>query len=219
MKESCPVCHCLELKKIFHQNHHNRDFYQCLVCDLRFVPREQILKKEVEKSRYENHKNTERSIGYEKFLRRLINPIKANFTYDDLGLDFGSGPYPMLQLLMKEDGFKNIDIYDPFFAPDDNVFNKKYDFITLCEVFEHMEDPISDLSKILDLLSSNSLLIISTGIFEKNLIFDSWYYIKDETHINFFSNECLHWIALKLNLEIEILEKDLVIIRKNKRLL
>ena len=48
------------------------------------------------------------------------------------GLDFGAGPGPALAAMMSEDGF-DVAIYDPFFQPDAEALQRKYDFITSTE--------------------------------------------------------------------------------------
>ena len=46
---------------------------------------------------------------------------------DDFGLDYGCGYAPALADIFKKDGF-NIDVYDPFFFPNQNIFLKKFKF-------------------------------------------------------------------------------------------
>ena len=57
------------------------------------------------------------------------------------GLDFGAGPGPALAAMMSEDGF-DVAIYDPFFQPDAEALQRKYDFITCTAVsYTHLTLP------------------------------------------------------------------------------
>ena len=42
--------------------------------------------------------------------------------------------------MIKKDGFK-VDIYDPYFFPNKEIFSKNYNFITCTEVAEHFHNP------------------------------------------------------------------------------
>jgi hypothetical protein len=214
MHFKCPLCSSLDSDHYSYQSKFDRNFYKCSVCDLVFVDRSELLDHSTEKSRYDNHQNNILSEGYEKFLRRLITPLSHLKELKSYGLDYGQGPYPMLIELMNKDGFENVDGYDPFYSDSQDVFTKKYDFITCCEVLEHMTDVSFELERIQSLLKKNALFIISTGIRTENIDFNNWYYIRDDTHINFLSINTLDWIAQKYNLNLVRTEKDLIIYSK-----
>ncbi len=212
--EICPLCCQKVQNKLFHQEKFRRYFYQCSSCDLIFVSRKSVLSSEDERARYELHQNNEISDGYQKFLERLLKPIAIRLPNTALGLDFGEGPYPMLREVFAKSGYCNVSGFDPFFSPDTHALLKKYDFITMCEVIEHMHDPISDLTKIVDMLNSGGLLVISTGLVDDSINLQKWYYINDITHVNFFSRSSFNWMESKLDLEILQVEKDLIIFLK-----
>jgi SAM-dependent methyltransferase len=179
-----------------------------------FVPRTQLLNEEEEKSRYDLHENHIRSKGYEKFLRRLINPIKELCTPESLGLDFGEGPYPMLRELFAEDGYSKVQGYDPYYNQNEEVLSGKYDFVTCSEVIEHTKSPIDVLQTINNLLKSNGYLAMSTGVYSEGHDFLAWQYTHDDTHINFFTEAAILWVSKTFSLEIKQRAKDLVIFLK-----
>ncbi len=214
MASNCPLCKSPEIHFQFHQKLHSRDFYLCETCDLSFVDRDKLLDRDEEKSRYDLHQNDIRSTGYEKFLRRVINPVISSFSSSAKGLDFGSGPYPMLIEIFNEEGFQHIEGYDPLYRPDSTVFEKKYAFITMCEVIEHIYDLNFEVSRIAELLDPESWLVISTGIKQASAELEKWHYIHDDTHINLFSTKTFEWMERSLGLKIEKLEQSLVIFSK-----
>ncbi|MBT4792541.1 MAG: class I SAM-dependent methyltransferase [Halobacteriovoraceae bacterium] len=215
MSFDCPLCLNQNAIFEFHQKLHKRDFYRCPDCDLTFVDRSQLLQVVVEKSRYDLHENHIRSKGYERFLRRLVDPLIANISNKDArGLDYGCGPYPMLIEIMGEEGFTNFMGFDPIYANKNSHFNQKYDFLTLCEVIEHMNNPRQEIERIAHLLNSDALFVISTGLRTANIDLGKWHYINDDTHINLFSLKTFHWIQEFFSFDLHSQEKDLIILLK-----
>ena len=216
MASSCPLCLTDVVTPPIFNIHRPafRDFFECSLCKLIFVNRKQVLNLNQQKEIYDFHQNHIRASGYINFLMRLVNPVKERFSLASHGLDFGSGPYPMLRELFIEAGYDRVSYYDPIYHPDRSVFNKQYDFITLCEVVEHMVDPLYEFEQILKLLKKNSILVISTGIKQKDIAFSKWSYIQDQTHITFFSNNTFEYIEIFFNLLLVEKKKDLVIFLK-----
>jgi hypothetical protein len=211
---NCPLCSSSKTEHFFYQVKLDRNFHKCSVCDLVFVDRSDILDTFVEKSRYDGHENDILTEGYEKFLQRLITPISENLSENLFGLDYGQGPYPMLIKLLNKAGFKNVDGYDPFYKNDQSVFSNQYDFITCCEVIEHMTDISLEIERINSLLKDDGLFIVSTGLRSDNIDFQNWYYIRDDTHINFLSTKTARWIGENYNLNLVKTAKDLIIYSK-----
>ena len=103
----CPLC--LDRGARFlhksEDNHGTREFYECPVCDLVFVPPEFHLPDSAERDRYLMHDNDPEDDGYRRFLSRLWNVLRPMLLEGDSGLDYGCGPGPALALMMSEDGF------------------------------------------------------------------------------------------------------------------
>ena len=210
----CPLCESESTNHYFkEENGHQRTFLRCKTCDLIFADPKNLLNTEIEKSRYESHNNSQRSKGYESFLRTLIDPVKKYITKESKGLDFGSGPYPMLIELFKEDGYE-IEGYDPFFNPKTSLLKKMYEFVTCCEVVEHFNRPIDSFRLLCSLLNTNSILGIKTTLFKEEIEFKNWYYKNDDTHVSFYSKITIDWIAKKFGLKVLEIEDRLVIFQK-----
>ena len=214
MSSKCILCQSDNINHYYFQKVFSRNFYKCQNCYLIFVDRLELINKSEEKSRYDNHNNSVRTSGYEKFLRRLISATKDYKSPLDYGLDFGQGPYPMLIELLKEDGYRNINGYDPIYNKDLSLLDNKYDYITCCEVVEHFSNPLQEFKLLSSLLKPNGIIVISTGIYSNNTEFADWYYIKDDTHINIFTSKTLEWLGNHLKLQILDLKKDLIVYQK-----
>tara|TARA_Y100000780_G_scaffold226709_1_gene241177 strand:+ start:849 stop:1493 length:645 start_codon:yes stop_codon:yes gene_type:complete len=187
-------------------------YYICSNCDLVFLDETQLLESKEERSQYSLHQNDKRDPGYVNFLFRSIGPtlrhIKPNFK----GLDFGCGPYPMLVELMKEEGF-DMDFYDPYFFPSQNL-DKEYDFVISTEVVEHFNNPNKSWAELVSKVAEGGILSIMTSIRYQDIDFKSWHYRNDQTHISFYSEKTLEWIATHFNLELIDKEKNVAIFKK-----
>jgi len=190
-----------------------RDYFFCSCCQLVFADPSKLLEALEEKERYSHHQNDIKDEGYLRFLDRLLIPLKSFIDPSHKGLDYGSGPYPMLTELLRETGHQ-VEAYDPFFAPE-GIKSKKYDYIVLCEVAEHFYYPIKEFRKIYDLVGPKGKLALMTSIRYPNIDFLKWYYIQDDTHVAFYAPETLNWIARHFNLKILYFEKNVVIFEKD----
>ncbi|HHD84192.1 MAG TPA: class I SAM-dependent methyltransferase, partial [Campylobacteraceae bacterium] len=116
-----------------------------------------------------------------------------------------------LNILMEKCGF-SMDIYDCFYAPDETVFKKRYDFITSTEVIEHLHDPMGELTRLWTLLKPDGVLGIMTAFRVED--FADWYYKRDLTHIRFFTPKTFEWIAKKLGAQLEIPQSGVILLHK-----
>lgn len=215
LKSICPLCQEGGGVHFFNHKKLERDFYQCRSCELIYVNREQLISTSSERERYDLHDNDIESDGYKHFLRRLVSPmVKLIPNKNSPGLDFGEGCNPILRELFAEAGMKNMDGYDPFYNNDTSIFSRRYDFISCSEVLEHINNPFTDITRLISLLNVKGILGISTGLYGSHIDFKSWYYINDITHINIFTNKTVHFLAKMLNCEVRLLEKDLFIFEK-----
>jgi len=202
----CPLCQ--ENKSIpFHS-----DYFKCLNCSFIFLsPKERVDLNE-EKRQYDLHENNPDDPGYRKFLSQVIDPLKKYLPIDKklTGLDFGCGPGPTLNLMLEDEGIE-MSIYDPFYYPITDSLNKKYHVITCTEAVEHFHHPMWEFKKLKDLLQSDGVIGIMTDLYQEGQDFANWHYIKDPTHVGFFSKESLSWIADELGLKIDIFGKRVAI--------
>jgi 2-polyprenyl-3-methyl-5-hydroxy-6-metoxy-1,4-benzoquinol methylase len=94
--------------------------------------------------------------------------------------------------------------------------NNKFDILTAFEVFEHLENPIDELKKML--LLSDTIFFSTVLLPNTNVNPENWWYFIPETgqHISLFSLKTLEVISDNLNLYFYSNEKDLHIFSKNK---
>ncbi len=179
-----------------------------------FVPREYFVTPEQEKARYDLHRNEPTDIGYVNFLSRLMGPIRERLKPGSRGLDFGSGPGPVLREMFKKAGYP-MEIYDPFYAPDKSVLDRQYDFVTATEVFEHLREPTETLKRIWATVRPGGWLGVMTQPLPPKEAFSRWSYKSDPTHILFFSPRVFKWLAFRWNAKCITADKNIFLIGKS----
>ena len=199
----------IELFKIIDE----KKYWHCINCEAKFLDKKNYINAINEKKHYLKHNNSIKDPGFRKFLSKLSEPLKKYISINDSGLDYGCGYAPALADIFKEDGFI-IDIYDPFFFPNDNVFLNKYNFITCSEVVEHLFNPYDVFFKLDALLKSNGYLAVMTSFMPSDLEFEDWYYRRDPTHVVFYNEKTFEVIASQMEWNLIILSKDIIIFKK-----
>ena len=157
---------------------------------------------EAERERYLEHNNSADNRGYIDFLTRFIDaafPRAGHGNPHDLSgltvLDFGSGPNPVLAELLALRG-ADVDVYDPFFAPDRTRRNVSYDVIILHEVIEHLFEPMQTLQELQGRLVADGQLLVRTLFHPRSpQEFLTWRYRRDTTHVCFFAPRTMSWIG------------------------
>jgi hypothetical protein len=210
---NCPLCNSINVSLFYTDK--NRDYYSCTECNLIFVAPTQYISRKNEKARYDLHRNNPNDLNYRNFLNKIFLPMHNQIPKNSLGLDFGSGPGPTLSLMFQEAGHK-VELFDHFYLNNTEVFRQKYDFITATEVIEHLHKPLEEIKKLWKCLKISGLLGIMTCLTPNKNLFPNWYYIRDLTHVCFFSMETFNWLASNLNAQIIFLDKDIVIFKKKK---
>jgi len=214
LQRRCPLCHSQNIE-LFHRDE-KRDFLNCNHCGLIFVPKQFHLNASEEKLIYDQHENNPADFGYRHFLSRLAKPLNDRIGANSYGLDFGSGPGPTLSVMLSELGH-NMDIYDPFYAPEQKYLHKDYDFITATEVFEHLSQPRREIQSLWSCLKLGGFLAVMTKLWTGQGRFAQWHYKNDPTHIAFYRPESFHYIANQWCAEIEILSEEVVILQRNSQ--
>lgn len=205
---NCTLCNTELTNKI------DNEYYQCGTCNA--IVKEESLwySSDKEKHHYEQHNNDINDLGYQKFTSPVTNAILKLLSNDSLGLDYGCGKGPVITEQLRKKGYE-IDLYDPYFYPDESYLDKSYDYIFSCEVFEHFYNPKEELIKLKNILKNDGWLIIKTHLYENQTDFNNWYYKKDQTHVFIYTFKTVEYIAKTLNFEIINLEEKLFIL-KNK---
>lgn len=191
--------------------------WHCQCCDLIFKDPQFFLNLSEQKSRYDNHHNSIEDQGYVNTFMPVLQAVTDLFA--DVNqkeqlrfLDWGSGPEPVLAQLFKQRFLLDIEIYDPVYAVTE-LGPKKYDLITCTEVVEHMTDPLRDFKKIDEHLKSGAYFIGLTNFYPRQ-DFRKWWYVRDLTHVIFFSEKtfnylasCFLWQTVKLQSPLFVLKK------------
>ena len=209
----CPLCFCI--KSSLYSKDSGGEYRLCEECSLVYVLEDKHLDETAEKARYDLHTNSSDDDGYRKYLTKVSNPVLQRIKKDAKGLDFGSGPGPTLSLLFEEAGHE-MNIYDHFYARDEDVLKQSYDFITSTEVIEHLYKPSEVLDKLWNMLNEDGLLCVLTQPYVEQEKFGKWYYKNDPTHVCFFSLETMQWLEKKYNAQLEVISKDIFIFNKSK---
>ena len=195
MEEQCPLCKSSETRFLTDANPH-RDLHRCDDCALMWVAPETHLSLAAEKERYLQHRNSPSDEGYKRFLSRLVDPLLSILPSGSTGLDFGSGPGPTLSKILSEHGFQ-VANYDPLFGPYELPL-KPVDFVTATEVLEHFRSPLPELRLLTSLVPRGGFLGVMTQ--EPPLDLKGWFYLRDPSHVTFFSDRTMIWLQKEFGL-------------------
>jgi len=210
-KHRCPLCGDANSYSFFVDKF--RHYRRCSGCELVFVPQRYWLNIKAEKAAYDLHENNADDSGYRFFLSRLVTPLLEKLKTGQAGLDFGCGPGPALPALLTEHGLR-VDLYDPIYYIEPAVFSKTYDFICATEVVEHLRNPDKEFSSLFRMLKPGGWLGIMTKLVIDQEAFSQWHYIRDLTHICFYSRDTFTTIARRFHVGIEFVGPDVILMNK-----
>ncbi|MFU8793237.1 MAG: class I SAM-dependent methyltransferase [Acholeplasmataceae bacterium] len=178
-------------------------FHECLTCEAIFKDAKDHITPTDEKNVYDLHENSIENRGYVNYLTNFIeSAVIPHVTHKPIiALDYGSGPVPVLAQILKETFNIPTDIYDPFYAKTPIKDDQTYDLITSTEVIEHVKDPIKIFKQFKKHLKPEGLLAIMTLFHPKDRpSFFNWFYIRDHTHIVFYTPKTLDILAASVGL-------------------
>lgn len=204
----CPLCGASDAYPV--EGIDAQTYYECPQCSLIYLHPAHYLSAAAERARYELHENDPTDPGYVAFLRRLADPIMERLRPGARGLDFGCGPAPVLSGLFTSAGF-SCAAYDPFFAPDETLLDGSHDFITCSEVAEHAHDPASVFTTLRRMLAPGGLLGVMTRFHQGQPAFGDWWYRRDPTHVCFYAESTMGWIAVRHGLRLELPVPDVAL--------
>lgn len=207
----CPVCEGTNGRHF--QTVGERSYQRCPSCLATFVPPGQLPSPETELAEYRLHRNTADDTGYRRFLEKLSTPLLQRLPPASHGLDFGCGPGPVLAALLREAGH-TVALYDPFFHPDPKVLSGVYGFITCTEVIEHFHRPAEEFRRFDALLAPGGWLALMTNFQTDDARFAGWHYRRDPTHVVFYREATLRWLARHHGWSCEIPCANVALMRK-----
>jgi len=207
---NCPLCKGTN-RQIFSIPKLGCLYFDCLDCRLISMSKSNHLSHDQEYARYLLHHNDVSDVRYQNFVKDITCFVQNHIKPPATGLDFGSGPGPVVTQILRTHGY-TMSCYDPYFANTPELLSNQYDFIVSCEVVEHFHHPAEEFVNFKQCLKANSPLIIKTLLFEDNLDFSNWYYAKDPTHVCFYRSHTFDWIAKKYQFSLKILSGRLIVL-------
>ncbi len=195
----------------------NRAYVLCENCFLVFVPAHQHLSLAEQKTFYDHHQNRPDDAGYARHLERLLTPLRHFVSRGQGGLDYGAGPGPAIAAILQKAGCA-VKNYDPIYAPQSDLLQTDYDFVTCTEVAEHFSDPRADWNTLARLVKPGGVLGVMTQFRpETSAAFANWWYHRDATHVCFYDAKTLDWLARQLSLEILTIQNPVAIFRRTSK--
>jgi cyclopropane fatty-acyl-phospholipid synthase-like methyltransferase len=207
----CPVCEAAAAQPFMQVQ--GRHYWRCPQCQATFLDPSQLPGAEREQAEYRLHDNDATQAGYRRFLQQVAQPLLQRLPPQQHGLDYGCGPGPLLAAMLREAGH-SVALYDPFFQPDRSVLATTYDFITCTEVAEHFHTPAAEFRRLDSLLKPGGWLALMTCFQTDDARFAQWHYRRDPTHVVFYRESTLRYVAARLSWACEVPVANVVLMRK-----
>jgi len=166
-----------------------------------------------EKREYDLHQNHSSDPGYRRFLDAIFKPLNRRLPPASSGLDYGCGPGPALVDMFREVGHE-MSAYDPIYESDPQALDRRYDFVTCTEAAEHFHNPAKEFTTLNRLLKSGGHLGILTLFQNDDECFAEWHYRRDPTHVIFYREDTMAWIADQLGWTFDLTPPRLAIFQK-----
>lgn len=192
-----------------------RRYLRCPRCQLTFLSTAQLPDRTAEKAQYDLHENRPDDTGYRRFLDQLATPLSGYLPVGAEGLDFGCGPGPALAGLLTERGFPTA-VYDPIYADDNQVLERRYDFVTCTEVLEHLHWPAQEWRRFGELVRPGGWLGLMTRWLTDDGHFPRWHYRRDPTHVCFWKPETFRWLAARHGWEPVLMDNPIALLRRTQ---
>ena len=147
----------------------------------------------------------EGNVGYFKAMfsnRHIISKVQH--------LDYGSGE-GFLSEKLKVLGYDS-DYYDPFTSPSRP--DRKYNFITAIEVFEHSTNIFDTVNDMKSFLKRDGVIFFTTNVADKTTTFDWWYILARSGHIGIHSVKSLRIVGKRCGLFYENIDGGVHIMQR-----
>ena len=208
----CPICRSASGPRAF-MVADGKAYLRCEACEATWLDPAFRLSLADERAHYDLHENAVDDPGYRRFLARLADPLCARLAPGAQGLDYGCGPGPALAAMLEERGHETA-LYDPAYAPDATVLQRRYAFVTCTETAEHFHDPAGQFDRLAGLLEPGGVLAVMTCFQTDDARFATWWYRKDPTHVVFYREATLVRVAEARGLAFDSPAKDIAFMTK-----
>ena len=115
-------------------------------------------------------------------------------------------------LLKRDGGFE--DMMFALTADDISVLEQVYDAVMATEVVEHFHEPADGFQQMIALIKPAGVLAIMTNLQDDDAAFAHWYYRRDPTHVAFYRDETLAYIAHHYGLGIDRISRNVTFFTK-----
>ncbi len=172
------------------------------------------LSPELERAEYDLHENNPEDKRYRDFLSRLAKPLLMRLEPGMHGLDYGCGPGPTLSVMLAGQGML-VDDYDPIYAANSRLLQCQYDFVTCTEVVEHFCQPAAAWRELVSLVRPGGWLGIMTLLAPCDAeAFSQWWYKNDPTHVSFYTEATVYWLADSLGFTVQQLDDRVLLMQR-----
>ncbi len=195
-----------------------RKFYKCRNCFLIFTDE---FAGEAEAEAHYKKQQAETDASFWKEQVDALLTISAKYVPRPKKiLDFGAGSGE----ITKEIRSRGLDctslepMEDGFLK--DQSFGEKFDIIFAVEVIEHIQNLWEELREMEEVLSPGGVMVFSTILTDKFVyeansvdVFREWFYKDDQTHVSFFCNETMSYIANMLGYEAYTFGQNVIVLK------
>ncbi len=105
-------------------------------------------------------------------------------------------------------------LHDPFFHPNPEAMDRTYDFVTCTETAEHFHRPADEFARLMSLVRPAGWLAIMTCFQTDDTQFANWHYRRDPTHVVFYREETLRFLAAACGWHCEVPVKNVALMQK-----
>lgn len=192
MTKTCVICNA-EAYFFYQKEASLPMYYKCEHCYCVFEDERYYLSAKAEKERYDAHENDVEDLRYQEFVSPIVKQVKKHFDQQSIGLDFGAGSAPVITKLLEDKGYQ-LDGYDPYYFPRNDLQENYYDYIVCCETMEHFHFPINEFKWMKKLLKNGGFFFGKTKMIDEQTDFHRFNYKNDQTHVVFYSEKTLQKI-------------------------
>ena len=172
-----------------------RNYFRCGTCGARFLDPCSFPSADAERTQYDRHENDLADAGYRRFLSRVSEPLLDRLQAGCEGLDYGCGPGPALAAMLEEAGHSvalfltrstrqtarcwSGPMISSHVRKSPNIFMIRH----------------ASFARLDGLLKPGGWLAVMTCFHIDDARFANWYYRLDPTHVVFYREETMRWLA------------------------